>query len=441
MYISQRIGNTDLWKYPNKTAFLCSSRVPPNHYWESFQWIDSLDSKKDCIICTNTSYLEKEVVNALCENEIPFILVVTKKFPYQDHFGIQRALEKGKILILEVERESTEMGEIVNLRNRFIVAQAKNVVLGYMRKGGHIEKLFKGKANVFTALDCLPPIAAEEFCECKRRWTAVEDKRLMLGYYNDKGIHYIHKELNRSYVGIQNRINQLVVSHELVEGVEFEAFILGLLQVQRSDDLVLREWRSDKSLVGVVPESNHYPDLVFRQHFGEHIADFAIECKWRSTFDYKGSLHWTEKTNLENYKRFSVDHHIPVFFALGIGGSPSSPQEVYIIPLDLIDSTTLTKNGVAQYRRPDPHLPMRFYCQEKQLMVADVDERRTLRILDARKLHPDAYARWNKLLDEQLMAMCDSGYTIADMARVFERSPNVISSRLKHLSQDKMANR
>ena len=435
MYISQRIGNTDLLAHPNKTAFLCSSRVPTNRYWESFQWVDSLNSETDCVICTNTSYLEKEVVNALCENEIPVILVVTKKFPYQDHFGIQRALDKGKVLILEVERESTEMGETVNLRNRFICAQAKNVVLGYMRKGGHIEKLFKGKANVTTALDCLPPIAAEEIHDSQRRWTIVEDKRLMLSYYNDRGIHYIHKDLNRSYVGIKNRINQLVVSHELVEGAEFEAFILGLLQVQRNDDLVLREWRSDKSLVDVIPESNHYPDLVFRQHFDDQIADFAIECKWRSDFDYKDSVHWAEKAQLENYKQFSLNHHIPVFLALGIGGDPSFPQEVYIIPLDLIGSTTLTKNGIAQYRRPDPHLPMRFYWQEQQLMVVDVDERRTQQILEARKLHPEAYARWNGALDEQLMAMCNSGYTIADMVRVFGRSRGSVESRLKKVKE------
>lgn len=82
-------------------------------------------------------------------------------------------------------------------------------------------------------------------------------------------------------------------------------------------------------------ESDTNPDFTFRHIKTDRI--FAVECKYRSYF-YKGGVEW-DKRKGENYRIYSRRHGLPVFVAIGIGGSPKSPKRLFFCPLDRLNNS------------------------------------------------------------------------------------------------------
>ena len=72
MQIIETQGNQDLMNR-EKTLFLCSKKTPIALYDYVFKWTDSL-TKRDCIVCFNSTEMESEVLKALLVAEIPTIL-------------------------------------------------------------------------------------------------------------------------------------------------------------------------------------------------------------------------------------------------------------------------------------------------------------------------------------------------------------------------------
>jgi len=112
----------------------------------------------------------------------------------------------------------------------------------------------------------------------------------------------------------------------------------------------LIEWRSDKMHNGVYAASSMLPDLEY--HFKTNTFDcyFAVECKWRASF-FEGMIEWAKEYQLENYRRFSQEKQMEVFVLIGIGGQPSEPSSVYIVPLRHISSVFLHQNELQPYYR------------------------------------------------------------------------------------------
>lgn len=78
-------------------------------------------------------------------------------------------------------------------------------------------------------------------------------------------------------------------------------------------------------------ESDMNPDFVFRnQKTGKK---FAVECKWRGQW-FKGKPEngiWWNLRQGNRYIQFERESGIPTYIALGIGGSPEKPKEVYFL--------------------------------------------------------------------------------------------------------------
>ena len=72
MIIKDEIGNKELLNR-EKTLFLCSKHAPFSLYDKIFHWVETLSSE-DCIMCFDSSELEKEVLKALIINKKPFCL-------------------------------------------------------------------------------------------------------------------------------------------------------------------------------------------------------------------------------------------------------------------------------------------------------------------------------------------------------------------------------
>jgi hypothetical protein len=134
------------------------------------------------------------------------------------------------------------------------------------------------------------------------------------------------------------------------KGNDFEKFV-----IDRFDEAYfqLLEWRSDKIHNGIYPLASLNPDLEYRFTTRYDTMHFAVECKWRQEFK-NDQLQWAKDSQLLNYRRFEHTARIPVFVIIGVGGSPSAPEEVYIVPLDRIQSVYLTRLQLKAFKRYDP---------------------------------------------------------------------------------------
>ena len=94
----------------------------------------------------------------------------------------------------------------------------------------------------------------------------------------------------------------------------------------------LIEWRGDKSLGNISPVSNTYPDFVIEYSEGTFKKKFSIECKWRYSASRKNLMMQPEQ--FVRYQEYAHEKNIDVFIVLGIGGEPSMPEELYLVPID-----------------------------------------------------------------------------------------------------------
>lgn len=130
-------------------------------------------------------------------------------------------------------------------------------------------------------------------------------------------------------------------------GLAFEQYI-----VKNFDKayFTLLHWRGDKYIDGHYPLSNLEPDLDFMYQDTARKESFAIECKWRRGFT-NNAITLAEERQLTNYRNYQAEKNYPVFIVLGVGGTGSQPEDVYIIPLNEITSPVITKERLGKYYR------------------------------------------------------------------------------------------
>ncbi len=93
---------------------------------------------------------------------------------------------------------------------------------------------------------------------------------------------------------------------------------------------------------------------------------FAIECKWRKSY-YKNGIEWAENYQIVNYKEYSEKLEIPVFVVIGVGGEPGKPQELFIVPLQKMNSKVISKSELEKYSK-DISKPQFYWDSEKTVL-------------------------------------------------------------------------
>lgn len=297
-----------------------------------FEWVDSLTAA-DTVVCFNSSEFEAEVLKALLVNHVPTILVVMDSFRDTFNVQVEYALKENRLLILELQRDEPRgKGATPKLRNQYIIGQVQHIVCGYINPSGSIFGLLAGLNNVTHLLNREDISMAAEQEAKPYRWTVAEDKRLLRMFYEDMGIHAIHKAIDRPYSTIYLRVKSLTMSDEVLKGREFEDYVVDLFDIRHNGKLTLKEWRGDKTLPGVYPESNSGPDLVFDNDG----RPFAIECKWRSHMPNDIAKELLSPERMAAFQRFSEERNMPVYLILGTGGLPSTPRA--FVPCRLVAS-------------------------------------------------------------------------------------------------------
>ena len=134
-------------------------------------------------------------------------------------------------------------------------------------------------------------------------------------------------------------------NHE--KGMLFEEYVVSLFDKKYFE---ITEWRGDKMAKdGRFATSNQYPDLEIKLNLKANSHLFAVECKYRSIAT--SSIKWSYPEQLERYKAFAKSKEMPVFIALGVGGSPDAPKYLNIIPLSEIEDESLTIDQLKPYRK------------------------------------------------------------------------------------------
>lgn len=116
------------------------------------------------------------------------------------------------------------------------------------------------------------------------------------------------------------------------EGYDFEKYIISLFDQ--------KQW-SIEHLTGDISEeigrrvkSDSDPDITVK-----HLTTgkkYSIECKYRSRFEIgkkECGIRWAKPYQISNYQIFQKEKGHQVYVVLGVGGRPSKPKRMFLVPL------------------------------------------------------------------------------------------------------------
>lgn len=162
-------------------------------------------------------------------------------------------------------------------------------------------------------------------------------------------------------------VEKTVVDDDLTDnerkGRQFEEWVVSQFP---KPEYTIKEWRADKFKDGTYAESTRYPDLEVELKWKNTTHLFAVECKYRSSIS--DGFEWASQEKIDIYNKYAQDRHIPTFIIFGIGGSPSAPAEVIIVPLEKLQRPHVTEKYFRSLRHHDLSRTLYYYAKESRLM-------------------------------------------------------------------------
>jgi len=139
-----------------------------------------------------------------------------------------------------------------------------------------------------------------------------------------------------------------------LDGLNFEKYII--TRFSRDGNRLL-DWRGDKYIQGYGgPESSGDPDILFMTR--NERDRFAIECKYRSHWwnspEHGPCIEWAREDQFKRYVGFERRRAITVYIAIGVGGNPSDPNELFIGRIENIKYRVARKYHLEKFRMKLP---------------------------------------------------------------------------------------
>ena len=130
--IKEHIGNKALLEL-NKTAFLCSRKVPASIVLKCYDWAIQQREEGNCVISGFHSQLEKDVLHYLLKGNQPIIVVLARGLKQKTEPEFFDAIKKGRLLIITPFEEKVKRVtvETANVRNQMMIEIADNIVIGF----------------------------------------------------------------------------------------------------------------------------------------------------------------------------------------------------------------------------------------------------------------------------------------------------------------------
>ena len=134
-------GNEEILKQ-NKTAFLCSRKVPASVVLKCYDWAVEQREKGNCVISGFHSQLEKDVLHYLLKGKQPIIIALARGLKEKLEPELQKPMEEGRLLIIspfdkKVKRVTEQTAAT---RNKMMIELADNITIGYASTGGQLEQ-------------------------------------------------------------------------------------------------------------------------------------------------------------------------------------------------------------------------------------------------------------------------------------------------------------
>jgi predicted Rossmann fold nucleotide-binding protein DprA/Smf involved in DNA uptake len=142
MEVVDHIGNIELLKQ-QKTAFLCSRKIPASIVLKCYDWAISQRESGNCIVGGFHSKIEKDVLHYLLKGSQPIIIAMARGLKQHIETALKSELDKGRLLIIspfdvKIDRVTAKTAMI---RNQLIIELADELVFGFVKNGGNLEKL------------------------------------------------------------------------------------------------------------------------------------------------------------------------------------------------------------------------------------------------------------------------------------------------------------
>jgi predicted Rossmann fold nucleotide-binding protein DprA/Smf involved in DNA uptake len=135
------LGNESLLELC-KIAFLCSRKVLPSVILKCYDWAIIQREAGNCIISGFHSQLEKDVLHYLLKGNQPIILALARGLKDKIEPEFQRHIVEGRLLIITpFDKQVNRVTEkTASTRNRMMIELADYITVGYISKGGALEK-------------------------------------------------------------------------------------------------------------------------------------------------------------------------------------------------------------------------------------------------------------------------------------------------------------
>ncbi|MGN0011020.1 MAG: hypothetical protein ACI35N_06800 [Marinilabiliaceae bacterium] len=158
--ITVPIGNINLLNHERKTAFLSSRNMPDYCRPAITQWLDTLNADEDCVMCGDLQKTEHKVILGLVKRGIPTILVLGEPYPKKWPTGIVEAIGDQRLLALTTTDfllPWVDKFGMADARNRYMIANASKIVVGFCRPDGQLAKQLKDVEAEVTLLNEYDP--------------------------------------------------------------------------------------------------------------------------------------------------------------------------------------------------------------------------------------------------------------------------------------------
>ncbi|MDE5877330.1 MAG: hypothetical protein K2H47_07540 [Muribaculaceae bacterium] len=134
------------------------------------------------------------------------------------------------------------------------------------------------------------------------------------------------------------------------KGNQFENYVANCFK-NRNIFSVLEWHQGPTSSEGVYGINCLNPDFKIRHKFRDNFnVVYWVECKYRSA----PTIIFNEY-QLKRYYKIQHDTHLKVIMVIGTGGTPDSPEEVFVVPLDVISSNVMSAEQLKTFKLIDPH--------------------------------------------------------------------------------------
>jgi hypothetical protein len=198
-------------------------------------------------------------------------------------------------------------------------------------------------------------IAVADGTLSKKEEDILREKARLAGRNGDELINQLREELK----AVDNAETTLVDENQKA-GYDFEKYV-----VQKFDKkyFEITQWAGDKFVEGRFAKTNQQPDMQLELRKAGNRYPLAVECKWRSNPNGE-FVRFADDEQLLRYQQFAESNKIPTFIILGIGGKPSKPAEVFVIPIDRFKKPLQHLNNLKPFKKEN--LSKGFYFDEEK---------------------------------------------------------------------------